>query len=127
MGRTPALEGFSSPTPDDEAAACAAIDRLGLSALADRDCTTLSGGELRMVLVARAWRRSRRSSSWTSRARTLTWAIRVIVLDRIRELVAEDLAVVVTSHDPNHAFLLDCDVVCVGRGERMVCGPHAKS
>ncbi len=29
MGRTPALEGFSSPTPDDEAAACAAIDRLG--------------------------------------------------------------------------------------------------
>ena len=123
MGRTPALEGFSSPTPDDEAAACAAIDRLGLSALADRDCTTLSGGELRMVLVARALAQEPQILIMDEPCANLDLGNQVIVLERIRELVAEDLAVVVTSHDPNHAFLLDCDGVCVGRGERMVCGP----
>ena len=39
----------------------------------------------------------------------------VVVLRRVRELVDKGLAVVITSHDPNHAFLLDDDVACMHR------------
>lgn len=125
MGRTPALDGFASPTRFDEEAACAAIDRLGLGALAGRDCTTLSGGELQMVLIARALAQDPQVLVMDEPCANLDLGNQVIVLERIRELVAEGLAVVVTSHDPNHALLLDCDAVCVGRNEGMICGRAA--
>lgn len=45
---------WATPTADDEAAADAAIAELGIADLAQRDMTTLSTGEARRALVARA-------------------------------------------------------------------------
>lgn len=123
MGRTPALDGFAAPKREDELIACAAIDELGLGDLADRDCTTLSGGERQMVLIARALAQQPRLLVMDEPCANLDLGNQVIVLDRIRALVEKGLAVVITSHDPNHAFLLDSDVVCVGRGEDVKSGP----
>lgn len=49
MGRTP----FGSAGAADEAIACAALDLVGLGALADRPYTRLSGGERQRVHLAR--------------------------------------------------------------------------
>ncbi len=76
MGRTPSLDGFAGPRRDDERIADARHRRLGLSALADRDCTTLSGASAGWCWLPGRSRRSRACRSWTSRARTSTWAIR---------------------------------------------------
>lgn len=123
MGRTPALGGFTAPTREDERIACAVIDELGLGALADRDCTTLSGGERQMVLVARALAQQPRLLVMDEPCANLDLGNQVVVLRRVRELVAKGLAVVITSHDPNHAFLLDGGVVCIRRGEGVESGP----
>lgn len=116
MGRTPSLDGFAGPSREDERIAGDAIDELGLSALAERDCTTLSGGERQMVLVARALAQQPRLLVMDEPCANLDLGNQVIVLRRILALVERGLAVVITSHDPNHAFLLGSDVVCVGRG-----------
>lgn len=122
MGRTPSLGGFAAPTREDERIACAVIDELGLGALADRDCTTLSGGERQMVLVARALAQQPRLLVMDEPCANLDLGNQVIVLKRILALVERGLAVVITSHDPNHAFLLGSDVVCVGRGSGVTAG-----
>ena len=122
MGRTPSLDGFAGPRRDDERIADAAIEELGLSALADRDCTTLSGGESQMVLVARALAQQPRLLVMDEPCANLDLGNQVVVLRRILALVERGLAVVITSHDPNHAFLLGSDVVCVGRGSGVRAG-----
>jgi len=53
LGRTPHLGAFGVPGPNDVAAATAALDAVGLVAFADRDASRLSGGERRLVLLAR--------------------------------------------------------------------------
>jgi iron complex transport system ATP-binding protein len=43
-------------------------------------------------------------------------------LERILELNAQGLAIVLTSHDPNHAYLLNSKVICLVRDGRLVWG-----
>lgn len=116
MGRTPALAGLALPSEEDEQAAWAALERLRLRPLADRDCTTLSGGELQMVLIARALAQGAQILMMDEPCANLDLGNQVIVLERVRELMNDGLTVAMTSHDPNHAFLLGCDAVCVRRG-----------
>lgn len=127
MGRTPALDGFATPRREDERIARAVIDELGLSPLAERDCTTLSGGERQMMLIARALAQQPRLLIMDEPCANLDLGNQVVVLRRILSLVKRDLAVVITSHDPNHAFLLDSDVVCVGRGMGVRGGPACET
>jgi iron complex transport system ATP-binding protein len=53
IGRYARLGPFRSAGPADDAACDAAIDALGLTALADRPVSTLSGGERRRAALAR--------------------------------------------------------------------------
>ncbi len=53
-GRTPHL-GLSKPTEKDYRIAYDVLRKLDLAHLADKHYTQLSGGELRLVLVARLW------------------------------------------------------------------------
>ena len=54
LNRFPHLTGWGWERADDRAAAHAALDRLGLAALAARDVLTLSGGERQRVALAAA-------------------------------------------------------------------------
>ena len=54
MGRAAHVGVFAVPGRRDRAAADAAMDRVGITELADRAFPTLSGGEQQLVLVARA-------------------------------------------------------------------------
>jgi iron complex transport system ATP-binding protein len=54
MGRTPHKGPFATDSTEDRQAIAESLHRVGLSALADRALSTLSGGEMQRVLVARA-------------------------------------------------------------------------
>jgi len=54
LGRLPRLGPLSRPAPADRAAVEAAMAAVDVAELADRDATTLSGGERARVLLARA-------------------------------------------------------------------------
>lgn len=119
MGRTPLAGSLVGPSAVDARAADDMLSQLGLAGLADRDFTSLSGGEQQMVLIARALVQRPKLLIMDEPCANLDLGNQVRVLARIKSLVHQGLAVVVTSHDPNHALMLDCDVMCVGRDERI--------
>lgn len=116
MGRTPHLSGLSSPGAADVSAADAAIERMGISRLANRDYASLSGGERQMVLIARALAQAPRVLVMDEPCASLDFGNQARLLEQVLEVAAGGMAVVMTTHDPNHAFLLDGDVLCLGRG-----------
>ncbi|MFJ6383572.1 ABC transporter ATP-binding protein [Kitasatospora sp. NPDC092039] len=54
LGRTPFRDRWSGPDATDRAVVAAALERVGLTALADRPWKALSGGERRRAHIARA-------------------------------------------------------------------------
>lgn len=116
MGRTPHLNGLASPGKHDEEIARDAIARMGIERLAKRDYASLSGGERQMVLIARALAQQPRILVMDEPCASLDFGNQARLLEQVMELAGQGMAVVMTTHDPNHAFLLDGDVLCLGRG-----------
>ena len=67
LGRSAHLGAFQQPGKEEIEMAEAMMERVGITRLANKDCNRMSGGELQMVLIARALSTSRSSSFWTSR------------------------------------------------------------
>ncbi len=54
LGRSAHLGTFAQPGKEDRKAAEEAMEEIGITYLRDKLCTEMSGGELQMVLIARA-------------------------------------------------------------------------
>ena len=54
MGRNPHKGTFSLPDGEDEKKAAASLESLGLLDIKDKPCTKISGGQLQLVMIARA-------------------------------------------------------------------------
>ncbi|WP_449314520.1 ABC transporter ATP-binding protein [Rubneribacter sp.] len=116
MGRTPHLSGLSAPSARDDELADAAIERMGIGHLARRDYASLSGGERQMVLIARALAQQPRVMVMDEPCASLDFGNQARLLEQMLDLAEQGMALVMTTHDPNHAFLLDGEVLCLGRG-----------
>jgi len=124
MGRTAYLGTFGAPKQVDYDAATAALDQLGIGALAERDSTRISGGQRQLVLIARALAQQSRIVVMDEPTASLDLANRILVLDTVRNLAASGLAVVLSTHEPEHAFLVADQVAILGH-DRFVTGPVA--
>lgn len=122
MGRTPHLEGLASPSGRDECIAQGAIEDMGIGHLIRRDYASLSGGERQMVLIARALAQESRILVMDEPCASLDFGNQALLLERVLALAARDIAIIMTTHDPNHAFLLDGDVLCIESGGSCVQG-----
>jgi iron complex transport system ATP-binding protein len=106
VGRAPHLAWLGAPGAGDRDIAAAALERLGIAALAPRLYPELSGGERQLVLIARALAQRPRLLILDEPTSHLDFANAIRVLALVRGLADEGLAVVMTSHDPDHAFLI---------------------
>lgn len=123
MGRTPSLRGVSGRiTAEDRAIAAAAMDELGIGHLRNRECSQLSGGEFQLVLIARAIAQQPAFLIMDEPTSALDLGNQVRVLERVRQLSRGGYGVIMTTHDPNQAFMLDGEVLCVAGGSRNLRG-----
>ena len=122
MGRTAYLGPFGAPQPADTDAAMAALDSLGISSLADRDSTRISGGQRQLVLIARALAQQARIIVMDEPTASLDLGNRILVLNTIRQLASNGLAVVLSTHEPEHAFVVADQVAILGK-DRFATGP----
>jgi iron complex transport system ATP-binding protein len=128
MGRTPQLTGLSTISRCDEKAALEVMTSLGIEGLFERDYTQLSGGERQMVLIARALAQAPAFLVMDEPTASLDFGNQARVLSLIRSLAACDgaggggVGVIMTTHDPNQAFLLGGRVACMGRDGSFVLG-----
>ncbi len=125
MGRTAHLGLFAAPSAGDRAAAAAAIERMGITHLADRIYTQISGGERQLALIARALAQEARLIILDEPTANLDFGNQVRVLQRIRALADEGIGVLLSTHDPDHAFLCADRVALLHQGVVMACGSAA--
>lgn len=104
MGRARTVKIYSSPTAGDRAAAREALRRVGAIHLAERDYTGLSGGERQLVLIARALVSDCDTIVLDEPAAALDLRNQARVLTVLRALADEGMAVIMTTHHPDHAL-----------------------
>ncbi|KAF0189372.1 MAG: ABC-type cobalamin/Fe3+-siderophore transport system ATPase [Desulfobulbaceae bacterium] len=124
MGRAAHIGMFSAPSKIDRQAAEKAIEEVGIGHLRDKIYTKISGGERQMVLVARALAQDAPAMLFDEPTSHLDFRNQVLVLRKIREIVAErQVTAVLTIHDPNAAMLFSDSVVLINGGRVVAQGP----
>jgi ABC-type cobalamin/Fe3+-siderophores transport system ATPase subunit len=126
-GRTAHISLTASPSRHDEEVAGAALERMDIADLADRPYTELSGGERQLVLIARALAQEPRVLIMDEPSSHLDFGNQARLLSLIKTLVLEcDLAVLMSSHFPNHAFACASRVGLIKDGRLAALGSPAE-
>jgi iron complex transport system ATP-binding protein len=125
MGRTAHLGLFSTPSSRDQEAALRAIDTLGIGALADRAFTEISGGERQLALIARALAQEPQVLVMDEPTSSLDFGNQVRVLGHVRGLAAQGMAVLMSSHQPDHALQCADRALLLGEGRALELGAPA--
>jgi len=123
MGRTAQLGAFGTPGLRDRRQADAALETLGIDALADRPFTEISGGERQLTLIARALAQEARLLIMDEPTASLDFGNQVRVLERLVQLAAQGIAVLFSTHDPDHAFLCAQRALLLAEGRVLALGP----
>jgi iron complex transport system ATP-binding protein len=127
MGRASRLPAFASPGPADRAAAERALATLGIGHLAARIYTEISGGERQLALIARALAGEPRLLVMDEPTASLDFGNQARVLTQVRRLSETGIAVVLSTHDPGHAFLCADRVALLHGGRLVALGPPAET
>ncbi len=123
MGRVARIGAFDAPSSADRAIVAEALTRLHIAHLAARPYTELSGGERQLVLIARALAQQPSCLVMDEPTANLDLGNQARVLDVINALRAIGLAVLFSSHDPNHAFMCADRVALMEEGALVAIGP----
>ncbi len=123
MGRTPHLGFLGFEGAHDLDVARAALDRMGIAALADRSVLTLSGGERQLAMVARALAQQPRLLLLDEPTAFLDLRHRLEVLTVVRELAAAGGSALVVSHDLGVAARFCDRLVLLDGGRVLASGP----
>lgn len=116
MGRTPYLNPFSSPSKKDIEIAKNAINSVGINHLMSRLYTEISGGERQLVLFARALAQQPKILLLDEPTSHLDFGNQVHILKIIKKLADTGLSIVMTSHFPDHAFVVSKNVAIMKDG-----------
>ena len=125
MGRTAHLGLFTQPGEADREAARTALARLHIDDLADADYTRLSGGQRQLVLIARALAQETSVLIMDEPTASLDFGNQTLVLQEIAGLATDGLTVILSTHDPDHAFAVGTDAALLHEGRVRATGAPA--
>jgi iron complex transport system ATP-binding protein len=126
MGRIAHRGLFSGPNADDRARSLQAMAELGIAELADRDVTRLSGGQRQLIIVARAIAQAAPLIVMDEPTASLDFGNQVTVLTEVRRMAARGAGVILSTHDPDHAFAIASRVALMRDGVIMATGTPAE-
>ncbi|HLL05456.1 MAG TPA: ABC transporter ATP-binding protein [Myxococcaceae bacterium] len=123
MGRSPHLGLWGLSSERDVALARAALEELGVGHLADRSGEAMSGGERRMVLLARGLVQQPSLLLLDEPTAFLDVAHQVGALNRVRARVEAGLGAVAVLHDVNLAAAFATHALLLRDGQVLAQGP----
>ena len=105
MGRSARLGLFAQPSREDMAIAEKAMEEVGITFLKDKQCSRMSGGELQMVLIARALCTQPEMLILDEPESNLDFKNQLVILDIVKQLSRErGIAAIINTHYPAHAL-----------------------
>jgi iron complex transport system ATP-binding protein len=123
MGRTAHIDLFATPSGRDIEIAEEMLDLLGIVHLSDQPYTEISGGERQITLVARALAQEPKILVMDEPTASLDFGNQVRVLSEIKALAGRGIAVILSTHDPDQAFLCAHRVAILHKGRLAHLGP----
>ena len=122
MGRTSGLSTFRSPGKKDADKCCWALQKIGISHLADRCFHRLSGGEQQLVLIARALVQDAPVLMLDEPTANLDFANQLLVLEQARNLAREGYTVIQTTHHPEQSYMFSDRILTIQKGRVLKTG-----
>lgn len=104
LGRSSRYSIFGKPGKHDREIVAETLASLGLSHLAEQSCAQLSGGELQMVLIARAIAAEPKIIILDEPESNLDFKNQLIVLKTLHNLTAQGISCIFNTHYPVHAL-----------------------
>jgi len=105
LGRSAYLKPWQQPGKKDKELAEKALEQVGILQLKNRMCNKLSGGELQMVLIARALAGEPQIIILDEPESNLDFKNQLIILEIMRKLAHEQrLSCIFNTHYPSHAL-----------------------
>lgn len=122
FGRAPYLAPLEQPSQTDQQIAYQALERVGLSALANRSITAMSGGEKQMLLIARALTQESQTILLDEPTSHLDLGNKVRLTNLLRELAREGHNLILTTHEPDFALALSERTIMMKKGQILFDG-----
>jgi iron complex transport system ATP-binding protein len=105
MSTTVYLDIFSSPGKAQRKIAQEALERVGISHLAQRGYEKISGGERQLALIARALAQQTKIIVMDEPTSSLDYGNQIRVLSQAKQLTREGYTIIQSIHHPDQAFL----------------------
>lgn len=122
MGTAPLLESTQLPGRNEYEAARQALSRLDIRHLEQRGFMRLSGGEQRMVLIARALARQTPMMILDEPTADLDIGHQHLVMSQVRALRDQGLTILFSTHDPSLAYRYSDRVLALSGGRILMDG-----
>lgn len=122
MGTTRQLSPFMEPRKEQIDQSHAALERIGVAHLAERNFAHLSGGEQQLVLVARAIAQQADILIMDEPTSSLDYGNQLRVLEQVKGLAREGYMVLLSTHNPQHALSFADSVLALSGGRVAAMG-----
>ena len=125
LGRSSHMNAFSAPKKADIEKAEEVMELLGISHLAEKKCSAISGGELQMVLIARALAAEPQVLILDEPESNLDFKNQLVVLDAMSQLAHQGMTCVFNTHYPAHALQRANKALILSKGGDYIFGDTA--
>lgn len=122
MGTTSGLGTFSTPKKEDLRRVEEALEKIGISHLAERCFHRISGGERQLALIARALVQRAPVLMLDEPTASLDFGNQLLVLTQARELAREGYTVIQTTHNPEQSYMFSDRILALRGGEVLTEG-----
>ena len=121
-GCAPHMGTLSRPKQEHYDIAMEAIKRMGIEKLTNRSYSQISGGERQQVSIARALAQRPAFILMDEPTAHLDYGNQIKVLKTVRSLKEEGYGVILTTHNPDHALLLQDQVAILDKNGILTTG-----
>ncbi|MDR0452664.1 MAG: ABC transporter ATP-binding protein [Treponema sp.] len=125
MGTAAQGKEWASPDARQRRNARDALERLGIAEFGGRDFVKLSGGEQQLVLIARALAQQARLLVMDEPTANLDYGNQIRVLLQVKALSGQGYSIIMSTHNPEHAFLFAGRVLALHDSRIAAAGPPA--